>query len=129
MAIPAIFRNSDGVLLSDKCISWERWQETSGVQENELLIGGIFHMEQLGNPHQSGTAVFIFANDRPTSTLANLEILKQLRRDVQPVLFRDFVGVYTVCEIVTDIAIEPHGASRVVERNKATLNLRPAGSV
>lgn len=129
MAIPAIWRQSDNYLISDKCIEWGRWQETSGIQENELLIGGIYHLEHVGNPHKEGSATFIFADDRPTSTLANLAILMACRRDMQPVIFRDFVGVLTVCEIVTDIGIESHGASRVVERNKAKVNLRPQGSI
>lgn len=124
MAIPAIWRASDNYLISDKCVAYGRWQEQTGVQENELLIGGIYHMEELGDESNSVEVTFLFADDRPTSTLANLEALKVCRRKVRPVIFRDYQGVFWECMIVTDINVEPRGENRRTERNNATFTLR-----
>lgn len=124
MAIPKIWRESDGFLISDKPWDWKRWQEATGVQENELLIGGIFHMEELGNPSWTADVTFLFADDRPTSTLANLEILRTCRRKVRPVTFQDMQGtIWTGCIIATDIGVEPR-ESRITERNLASFTLR-----
>lgn len=128
MPKPELRRASDGFLISDRCISWTDWGEASGIQENELLVGGIYHMEQLGNEQENSEAVFLFADDRASSNLAKLEVLKQCRRDIVPVTFKDQDGNITTCEIVEDIGVEPRG-NRLRRRNLASVVLRPAGSI
>lgn len=124
MAIPSIWRQRDNLLISAKCVSFDRWQESTGVQENQLLIGGIFHIENIGASHETAGVTFLFSGDRPTSTLDDLEILKQCRRDVEEVRFRDFRGAQWICEITTDIEVTPRPASRDVQRDNAAFTLR-----
>lgn len=124
MAIPKLWRASDSYLISDKCVAFGRWQEQTGVQENELLIGGIYHIEELGDESNSVEVTFKFADEYPSSDLDNLEILKTCRRKVRAVIFQDFRGTIWTCYITTDINVEPRPPSRVTERNNATFVLR-----
>lgn len=131
MAIPALWRASDDFLISDKPIIDGQsgvFEETSGVQENELLIGGIYHMEQLGNPHEETSITFIMAANKPTSSLTNLAVLKECRRKIRQVKFRDINGTIHLCEIVTDLKVTPRG-NRLIESNNVTVNLRKAGAI
>lgn len=127
MATPKLWRASDNYLISDVPSDWDTWGETSGVNENELLIGSLYHMEQLGDEFQTGTVTFKFADAYPNSTLHNLNILKRCRRLVQDVIFQDFQGNLYTCVISMDIG-QSRIPNRLVEKIYGSVTLRRAGS-
>lgn len=84
-------------------------------------------MEQLGGVSEASSGLWLFADDRPNSTLSNLELVKKCRADVLRVRFLDFAGSTWICEITSDIEVKSRASSRAVQRDEATIDLRKVG--
>ncbi|WP_273843940.1 hypothetical protein [Rubrobacter calidifluminis] len=120
MATPELRRASDGYLISDRCVSWERWQSSYRKASVDLLSGDT-HIETVGGRSYRGTATFRFDSTTPTSSLANQDILDDCAYSVTLLTFRDLRGDTYEVEIEGALEITPVENSRVREVNLVKL--------
>lgn len=116
MATPELRRASDGYLISDRCVAWERWQSTYRKASVDLLSGDT-HIETVGGRSYRGTATFRFDTTTPTSSLTNQDILDDAAFNVDLLTFRDLRGDTYEVEIDGALEITPVENSRVREVN------------
>lgn len=116
MAVPELHRASDGFLVSDKCVAWDRWQSSYKSAAVETLAGQT-HIETIGGRAYRGSATFRFDSTKPTSSLANQDILDDIAYNVELCTFRDLRGDTYEVEIAGGLEITPVENSRVREVN------------